>query len=397
MLCDATGNPKHILNQGERKSQNTDKVKLVLGDTSEIETVKIIFNMYAMKKMGMISIARELTKRGIPSPSSKFHYTANNASWGVQVIDRMLKNKVYYGAMVYGKRKMGKFSKKENLWDDKNPRKHFHDEKNLVIIEDSHESIITKELFETVQRIRASKPAFKKGSKGRTKDSPYLLTGLLVCGNCNHNFSGWSPVIDGKKFEYYKDNGKQKKGFHFCEAKNINRAKLDNFTINCISERLLSDFWFKSIKDKVKEKLTSSFNAETHLIKAENELEQVKKEMDNLYDTIAIVGNNETLIKKLQDRQSKLNQLNTFIELHKSKDQESENTNLAIEKYMGVIRNMKKLLRHATNDEKKLLVRGFVNKAVYKKELNEVEVQFYNIPEFETYASHNAWASQRSF
>jgi len=394
MLYDSSGEPIRILEFGERKSINTERVKLVLGNVLEIETVRKIFNLYAYEKMGMISIARYLKDQGIPPPSScKSRAHNSKGAWGIQIIDRILKNEVYYGALVYGKRKVGKFSAKENLWNDQKPRKHYHDEKNIVLVENIHDPIVPKELFIKVQKVRESKAAFKRGKYwGRAKNSPYLLTGVLVCKSCSHNFSGWSPKINGKKYEYYKDNGKQKKGVHFCDSRSIKRAELDSFVMSCVSERLLSDFWRTNVINRLREKLTFKDNPNVEIDNAQNELIKLKQEMNNLYDTIASIGNNETLIQKLKDRQNKIDRLEKYIEIQKEKVKEPEKIDSVLSKYCEAMLNLEEVLENATNDEKKQLVRQFIHSAVYNKEAQTVELEFYKIPEFEPYALYTQCA-----
>jgi DNA invertase Pin-like site-specific DNA recombinase len=398
MLCDALGNPKQILKNGEQKNLNTEKVKLVLGPANEVKTIQLIFDLYASEQMGMRAIAQHLTSKGILSPGFGQNMNVrdhkgvcvqrkNSGVWGLSIIERILSNYIYTGAIVYGKAKTGKFSRKENLWGDQHDLETSHDKKNHIIKEDAHEALISKEQFLKVQAIRQNKNCFKKGSPGRIKNSPYLLTGLFFCDSCGSKLIGWSPKFNGKSYQYYKDAGKNGKGIQYCNAKNIPRFLIDTFILENISNRLKSKIWINRFKDRLYDRFNNKENTENNVDSYLLELAKLRKEMDNLYESIALVGMNESLRLSLQKRQNQIDQLEQIIKtLNNKKDNQNDN-DMVIDNFMNAIKNTDKVLHQASNDEKKLIIRKFVRKAVYYKDKKEVEFQFYKIPEFSNISS----------
>lgn len=72
--------PKQELAPGQRKSLASDRVILIPGPTSEIQTVREIYRMFVAKGLSTDSIARELNRRGIRfTEKSKWsHYAVNS-------------------------------------------------------------------------------------------------------------------------------------------------------------------------------------------------------------------------------------------------------------------------------------------------------------------------------
>ena len=124
-----------------------DKNKLII----DTETAPIVHNIYHWRKEGMSNagIARELNAMGIPTPSSyrcnkgisKSQQRTNNL-WCSQTIKGILQNPVYTGCVSQGKHKqrlgMPTIRAAPEDW---------------INIEDTHEAIITKEVFEEVAAI----------------------------------------------------------------------------------------------------------------------------------------------------------------------------------------------------------------------------------------------------
>lgn len=76
MLVSASGEPKQLLADGERKSIATDRVILVPGPDHEVQTVRDIYQMLLAKRTSVWGIAHELNRRGIPYLSTKWDHCA---------------------------------------------------------------------------------------------------------------------------------------------------------------------------------------------------------------------------------------------------------------------------------------------------------------------------------
>jgi site-specific DNA recombinase len=140
--------------------------RTLIVDPQKAETVKYIFNKYA-EGHSAGEIARELNKAGV--------LTLKGGLWQDSSILYILKNEKYIGECLLRKTYSEKGVKKKNLG-----------EKEQYLIENSHEAIIDKELFERVQRIREHKPNMKFKCRAQTE---YPFSGIIECGSCGKKYT----------------------------------------------------------------------------------------------------------------------------------------------------------------------------------------------------------------
>ncbi|MFB7138903.1 recombinase family protein [Gottfriedia sp. NPDC056225] len=169
----------HAANQGKWLSsapygyQLVDKLLIV--KVQEASVVKRIFELYK-EGNGYINIAKILNNEGILSPGGK--------DWWNRSVKLILSNPVYKGTTIWNRR--DRTNKKE-------PQK---DMEEWIIQENTHEAIIEPALWEAVQ-VKMS----GRKTPNRSKNSPYLLSGLLKCPVCG---SGMSVTSSGSKNSPYK-------------------------------------------------------------------------------------------------------------------------------------------------------------------------------------------------
>ena len=103
MLRDATGQTKGILNRGEHKSLQTDRVILVPGPSDEIEVVRWIYRTFVEKRISPAKLAGILNQRGI--------LTDLGRPWTESLVRAVLTKEKYIGNNVYNRTSF-KLSKK---------------------------------------------------------------------------------------------------------------------------------------------------------------------------------------------------------------------------------------------------------------------------------------------
>lgn len=94
-LIDYQHNDKMILNSGERKSLQTDRVVLIPGPKDEIDIINRIFNMFVFEYFSEYIIAIKLNEEGIK-------YT-NDSEWSRSKVHNVLINERYLGKYIYNK------------------------------------------------------------------------------------------------------------------------------------------------------------------------------------------------------------------------------------------------------------------------------------------------------
>ncbi len=133
---------------------------------SEARVVKMMFEMYASGKYSTWRIARYLQERGIK--------TTLGAEWKAQQVLATLKNEKYKGdALLYKS-----YNVKGRTVVNKG-------ERDMYYVENSHEAIVSRELWEKVQEVLES----RANKKLRGKPMPvYPFTGLIRCAVCGKNY-----------------------------------------------------------------------------------------------------------------------------------------------------------------------------------------------------------------
>ena len=135
------------------------------------EIVKLIFHKYGNEKKGTSVIARELREAGYKS------YTGNT-KWSNTHIIKILKNEKYVGDLV----------QKKTITPDylTHAKKYNHGEEDLIIIENHHEPIIDRDLWNLVQDELEKRNL--NGNYGKGHSNRYVFSGKIKCGECGANF-----------------------------------------------------------------------------------------------------------------------------------------------------------------------------------------------------------------
>jgi DNA invertase Pin-like site-specific DNA recombinase len=142
-LVGLDGVAKQVLERGERKNIQNDRVILVPGPEEEVKVVQMIFDLYTAGGMGAGRIARLLNERGFQWDGPK--------RWTQDVVHTLLKNPKYVGAAVYNRTSF-KLSKKfvrnpQSMW---------------VRRDDAFRPIISLDQFERAQLLMEQRSEYLK-------------------------------------------------------------------------------------------------------------------------------------------------------------------------------------------------------------------------------------------
>lgn len=156
------------------KLHPTEKNKIII-DEEAAQNVRKIFAM-ALDGMSCRQIATQLNNEHLPTPAKYAGLNITNPGpysglWSSERISVMLQNETYIGNMVQGR--IMKVSYKSDKCI-KVPRE------NWVVVENTHEPIIDKDVFQKVNVLVNS----RKRTRSRTYD--FLLKGLIYCHECGY-------------------------------------------------------------------------------------------------------------------------------------------------------------------------------------------------------------------
>ena len=173
-----------------------DKSRFIIDDKAA-EVVQMIYNWY-LEGFGPQAISSKLNRRAIPNPTLHKRQSGlnfkmgvyNNGLWNKTTVSRILKNSMYLGHMVQGRtRKLSYKSKK--LIDVP--------EKDWFIVENTHDAIIEKSVFDEVQSRGKSKPR----SSGLGK--AHIFARKLKCLDCGNNMNkGSQKSKKGIRFSFFR-------------------------------------------------------------------------------------------------------------------------------------------------------------------------------------------------
>ena len=153
------------------------------------------------------AIAKELTRRSIPTPRGK-------SEWRTGTISTILTNINYRGDIVYGKTyKESVFSKQK-----KNEGQH-----PIFIMKESIPPIFTREEFSSIQKEIARRKIVSDGLSTNLQKSGYrgkfALTERMTCGLCENNYRRISHTARGKTIVYWSCSA------HFEKASNCPHSR----------------------------------------------------------------------------------------------------------------------------------------------------------------------------
>ena len=178
-------------------------------------------------------IANRLNAKKVSSPAARklqsgaklsLHFRkSDEPPWSAKAVDRILHNEVYIGKLVQGKTRRLDYRSKKKM---NVPMR------DWTIVDNTHEAIVPAEQFELVQRILETETR-----RPNDAETVALFAGFLYCGDCGSRLVRRSASYKGKRYIYYQCSGsKQNKGS--CTSHNLRDEKLHNIVRNALQMQI---------------------------------------------------------------------------------------------------------------------------------------------------------------
>ena len=176
----------------------------IVVDPEAAGVVREIFRR-KLEGQGDTAITRWLNAAGVPSPGC-YRYQkgiildkrfARYKPWLVQSVKDILRNEVYLGRMVQGRRRSDFYAGRP---DKRLPRDEW------TVVENTHEPIISREDFDAVQAICVERNAAYRARLGKYDHlgkRENILKGLVYCSDCGRTMVRYKQVSHGKNVSYY--------------------------------------------------------------------------------------------------------------------------------------------------------------------------------------------------
>ena len=248
--------------------------KTISVNPTEAEIIRYIFNRY-VEGVGCKVIARELKNLG-------YKNNRGNTNWSNSGVLGIIKNEKYKGDLL-----MGKSFTVDPISKRRLPNQ---GEADTYYVENHHEPIVSKELFEQAQAIlqkRSGSHSHASGDGKREKFSrQYSFSSMLKCGFCGGTLSRrtWNSSYDYKKTIWHCATS-TKNGKHECPYCKgipetvIEQAFVRSYNMLCHHDQSFVDSFLGRVKQNLQED-----DKGKELKSIDKEIVQLKKRKSGLVD-----------------------------------------------------------------------------------------------------------------
>jgi DNA invertase Pin-like site-specific DNA recombinase len=270
-----------------RTGQLTVPDRLTPGDPDKVKAVRWMFKTYNSGS-SLTSIRDELNRRGVLPPSGK-------GFWNTQTIRHLLANPVYVGDVVDNRGTTAKYhpvvggratprTTPAPLTGGKNGHKpcvkrERHHEREWITAKDAHPALVSRELFEAVQKRLAARTwqAKERDASGKRKrkplaevrttphqgGGPFILTGLLKCCNCGERMVGRQRTnADGSVSVFYECGGYHRNGKAKCLYRVVPQTPIVQFAVRKLVEQFGDKAKLAAVERKVEALLRGLYEAD---------------------------------------------------------------------------------------------------------------------------------------
>ena len=299
------------------------------------ETAPVVKEIFAdfLDGKGLVTIARELNENG--------YRTRRGNKFENRTVRYMLKNPVYIGKI---------------RWTPTGKANHRKDCKDTLIIDGTHEPIISREIFDKVQT-KLSKGSVKYMRENPAKE-PFMLQGLVRCSDCGATLCMSANYTSLQCYAYA--HGK-------CNVSHsISLKKINALVIQTMDRCIETSSFHLEITSKTK----TDENIPLLMARENKKLERIKDAYENGVYTL------DEYKKSRDNVQNKINELE-----EKFRTQQSEQTDeqVEMEKFRDkLIPVMPSLKTPAVPESmKNSILKSFVRRIVFDRSRCDVEIFFY--------------------
>lgn len=224
------------------------------------EAAEVVFQIFqwAYEHIGLNDIARRLNEQGIQTPSHRKHATGEithenligSGKWQTRTVAKILDSEVYTGDLVQGKTKIVDHRQVQADGD------------NLIIATNTHEAIISHEVFEAVKAYRRQ---VCEESKAHEIDpyTPNIFKGKVFCAHCGGSL--------------HRQRNKRKKGPDVYLSHCLTKSRIDRN--GCLGVSVTEKDLLAAVVAILQQELTVALGNYSFVLEAEVKR---KKERDDL-------------------------------------------------------------------------------------------------------------------
>ena len=299
-------------------------------DPAAAPVVKELFQS-SLRGNGLMEICKALNDRGVTNRGNR---------WYKGGLHYLLTNEAYTGAAVWGRTSKGEKPQVP------------------VRVEGAWPALVSREQFDAVQQ--AMRDRAPKVQRPARVGSRFLLSGLLKCGVCGRPYS--AQGAKSGQFAYYICGTLFREGAGTCSARYLNAPRVEDFVVEKIRERILTEETIVELVTLVAEEIDAmAGELAGRLEVVDAELSDVRKRLERLYE--ALETSELTLevlsprIFSLRHREEQLEAAREDAATQIEQRRVELPTSEEIKRYVA---DFREFLQEGTFPERKALIRNFV-------------------------------------
>jgi site-specific DNA recombinase len=261
-------------------------------NNEEVAIVRYIFENYT-NGVGYNRILNYLNGMGFKSKYGR--------PFGKNSLYSILGNEKYTGKFIFNKKLEKDVSGKRNP--------HWKPREEWVVVENGLPAIIDEKTFNAAQaKLEVNK---KRGGRFRAKEV-YLLSGLIVCGECGSSMFGNSRKSGRNKSRYSSYKCSHRANHKGCANKEIRKEYLENYVLDELYAKLFSESSIKKLSVMLNDynrKKTEEADEETKL--ALVELDEINGKISKV---IKLVTESGISIDTVKDELKQMEERKHFVE-----------------------------------------------------------------------------------
>ena len=291
------------------ETKKYDTLKIV---EEQAKVIRTIFERYYAGE-SLTTICAYLNANQIPSPSKK------NTNWYPSTLQTILRNEKYKGDVLTQKTYCADLLTHKRVKNNGEVVQHY--------LQDHHEAIVDRDLFDKIQAEYAKRNAKKvvtSGSESAPKksryNSKYALTDILVCGYCGSPYRRCIWTHHGKRKVVWRCTTRMDYGKNKCEDSfSIEEEGLHQAILAAISD-------LSSRKEELKDELKAALSitlldtgADINITSLEQQIKEQENDLMRVIRITAERGNKDEFEVEFKRISANIKDLKQLLEVEKTK------------------------------------------------------------------------------
>ena len=339
--------------------------------------VKLIFEKYTVENIGLKTIADYLNRNGIRKPRAKNQTNYQFDDWTDHAIKHIIDNPVYTGYVVFGRRRTVECINQETGEIEYKLKK----QKDYIWSEEqSHEALISKEIFYKAQLIRKNRGV--RGNKNIGQEPRHLLSGILKCPDCGSsmviNYNKWKNQDGTTRITHtYICGHYNRAGANgSCNRNGIAADRIEKEVIEYTKALVKNEIFATNVQEKIGKSIDMT-ELENELASYGKKLKALERNKLNLEKDIdSIMEDDKFADRKRKDMNKRLDKIYEEMELVENDKEDCitriravEEQQLNKDKIYNMLLNFDKVYDKLSQEDKRKYLHSLISEIqVYKKD-----------------------------